>query len=72
VPAIRTVNGRATFENTFLPACSRSYSTTFEDREVLDGRTSQGQKYVLFSSLDPETSQLYFYCHANRTRNLCY
>ncbi|XP_028393822.1 MORN repeat-containing protein 1-like [Dendronephthya gigantea] len=44
VPTIRTVNGRATFENLYLPPCSRTYSLTFEDREILDGRSSQGQK----------------------------
>ena len=49
VPAIRTVNGCATFENLYLPACSRSYSqATIEDKEILEGRGSQGQKYVLF------------------------
>ncbi len=68
VPALRTINGRATFENLYLPACSRSYSTTFEDRDVLDGRNSQAQKYVVFS-VHPAQNQI---LGDNCTRNLCF
>lgn len=44
VPTARTVRGHVTFENLYLPPCSRSYSMTFEDKETPDGRASQGQK----------------------------
>lgn len=44
VSTLRTINGRATFTNLFLPPFNPSYSSITEDNP--DGHAGQPQKYV--------------------------